>query len=44
MPARVLVAGAHGGIGAAVTAALDAAGNAAYGVDRAVGAVEQAAD
>ena len=34
MPARVLVAGAHGGIGAAVTAALDAAGNAAYGVDR----------
>ena len=34
MPARVLVAGAHGGIGAAVMAALTAGGHAAHGVDR----------
>lgn len=34
MPARVLVAGAHGGIGAAVLAALADAGHAAHGVDR----------
>jgi NAD(P)-dependent dehydrogenase (short-subunit alcohol dehydrogenase family) len=34
MPARVLVAGAHGGIGAAVMAALEADGHATHGVDR----------
>ena len=34
MPARVLVAGAHGGIGAAVVAALAAGGHAVHGVDR----------
>jgi len=34
MPSRVLVAGARGGIGAAVMSALAAAGHAAHGVDR----------
>jgi len=34
MPARVLVAGARGGIGAAVMAALAAGGHATHGVDR----------